>query len=345
MAVVSGYGGLNAKVRAMRGRLLKKEDYDALSQQKSVEEVAVKLREHKTYAACLGEVESLSMRRGIIEQKIIFSLVNDFSRMYNFIFSFDLKKFFDCFFLKNEISILKYILASIYDNRHVSYTMPELHTLIHDNLRIDLNRLIQSKTVPEFIENLKGTMFYELLSAKYDEKPSLFDLEMKLDIFYYMHLWQCQNKFLDKTNKKAMAQINGTEIDLKNILWIHRLKSYYNINDSEIYAYLIPVNYKLGKERLMRMVEAKTPEELWAEIKQSPYGGVFDEGKTIEAGLETAMDLAYQRSQTQYDDSLAHAIGYIHLKEREIKNITSLLEGVRYGLKQEEILKYVSVSR
>jgi V/A-type H+-transporting ATPase subunit C len=309
-----------------------------------VEDVATSLREHITYAPYLGEIESISMRRGIIEQKIIFSLVGDFSRMYNFIYSFDLKKFFDCFFLKNEIAILKYILASIYDNRDITYTVPELHALIHDNLRIDLNRLVQSKTVPEFIENLKGTMFYDLLAAKYDENPSLFDLEMKLDIFYYMHLWQRQNKYLDNTNKKAMAQINGTEIDLRNILWVHRLKSYYNINESEIYAYLIPVNYRLRKEQLMRMAEAKTPEDLWAEIKASPYGDAFDEEKTIEAGFDHAMDLAYQRSQTQFKDSLALAIGYIHLKEREIKNITSLLEGVRYGLKQEEILKYVRVS-
>lgn len=339
--LTSIYGSLNAKVKAMRGRLLRYDDYYNLSQQRTVEDVVSNLREHPAYEPFLYEIEGKNLRRGKIEQKILFSLADDFSRIYNFIYDFGLKSFFDGFFLRNEIMILKHLLLSIYDNRDVSYTIPELHTLISSNLKIDLSRLVESKTVRDFIENLKGTIFYGILSTGYDENTNLFNLEMKLDVYYYIHLWKFQNKYLDKSNRTAMMRINGTEIDLRNILWIYRLKYYYKLNVSEIYSYLIPINYKLRNRQLIRMVEAKSVEELWGEIKSCPYANAFDEDKTIESCYYSAMNSAYFRSQIQNPNSLALAIGYIHLKEIEIKNITSLLEGVRYSLKQEEILRYI----
>ena len=341
MAVLSIYNGLNAKVRALKGQLLTAEDYQGFAQLRSVEDIGHKLQEYPFYSAVLGDIPSKDMRRGLIEQRILLSLAGDFSRIYRFIYDFRLKSYFDAFFMRNEIKIINYLLSAICDERDIPYSTPELNVLTGSNMNIDFARLATSKTISELIDNLRDTPFHDVLAQAYDGGASLFELEMRLDIAYYLRLWKLQKKYLEKVSQKAMMQINGTEIDLRNILWVYRLKNYYQMEDNAIYANLIPIQYRLRKEQLARMVEARDPDTLWSEIKASPYGGDFAEEASIEHNYYIAMDKAYKRSQTQNPHSLAYAIGYIHAKEIEIKNIISLLEGVRYALDREDIFKYI----
>lgn len=342
MAGIMKSGGLNAKVMAMRGRLFEQDDYYSLAQNKTVRDAAAQIMSYPAYVEALKSLDMEDLHREPFEQKIVLSLAGDFIRLYGFISDFRARRYLSAFYLRNEINIIKFILRSIYDKRTVNYTQTEFYSLFGDKMNIEYSRLVNSNNVSEFIENLKGTEFYSVLSKKYaEDMPSLFELEAELDMYYYTHLVKLAKKNLDKVNLKAAAFINGTEIDLRNIMWIYRLKRYYKMNSAEIFTYLIPSYYQLSKESLVRMAEAKMTQDLNEEIDSSPYAYAFTDKDNIERGFYIAMNKTVKRACVLYPSSMVSATAYIYLKELEIKNIITLIEGIRYSLKPDEILGHI----
>ncbi|MDR1914118.1 MAG: V-type ATPase subunit [Clostridiales bacterium] len=334
------YSGINAKIKAMRGNLLKRADYDLLSRADSVESVARMLAEVSTYKNVMSRTVGVEVHRDLIEQTIILSLSEEFSRIYHFISDFNIRKFMNAFFLSFELGIIKTLLCMVFDERNISYTAPELKMLIGSDMKIDTAALIASKNVGEFIQNLNGTELYTMLSDNVTSNSLLFEIEMQIDLYYYMNLWKKQ-KFLDTKNRRIMEKIIGTEIDLRNIIIVERLKRYYTINDSRIFAYMIPVSYKLNRGQLMRMTACRTTDELGREIDTSPYKKVFERSTDFERSFKNEMTKLYNRAVLIYPRSLAYTTGYVFAKQMELSNIISLLEGIRYKLNVKEIFSYL----
>ncbi|MDR2750111.1 MAG: V-type ATPase subunit [Clostridiales bacterium] len=338
------YAGVNAKIQAMKGRLLDAGDYGALCAQPTVGAVAEKLRESPSYQSALSYLEGDELHRGMIEQSLMLSLAADFRNIYNFIGDFKIRRYLSALFLNFELGIIKKLLCMVYDERDIgSVFTDELSRLLGDDLEVDIGKLKNSKTVPEFIDNLKGTGMHSMLASAYTEQRSLFEMETQLDLYYYMNLSKSQTKWLAGGDLAAMAEIKGIEVDLRNIMWVWRLKSYYKLPDIMIYAHLIPLSKRLRKEALVAMVQAKSVPELESLIAQSPYAGVFDGKESLEMSFGREMARVYKRALAMRPNSLAAASLYLFAKEAEVSNIVSVVEGVRYKLAPEEIMKFLNI--
>jgi len=338
------YSGINAKIKAMRGSLLKQADYERLCQAGSVESIARELSGHPAYRNAMSQMVNSEVHRDLVEQKILLSLSDDFARIYHFINDFSVKKYMNAYFLSFKLGIIKLLLCMVYDERDISYSVPELNLLIGRDMRIDTAKLKASKNAAEFIQNLQGAKFYSMLTDAFTSQSSLFEIEMQLDLYYYMNLWKEQKQYLDTVNRNMMEKIIGSEIDLRNIMWVYRLKKFYNINDSRIYAYLIPISHKLKRPHLMRMVQCATLSELSDEIRNSPYGDVFGDLNNIEKAYYKKMLSLYNNASKMHPQSLAHTVSFVFFKELELRNLTSLLEGVRYNLKPQDIMSYLNLT-
>ncbi len=343
------YNGLNAKIKAMEKNLLSYDDYTALCKINSVYELGQKLKELPAYKSAMEGLSDAELTRNPIERKIVLSISDDFSRIYSFITDFRLRKFLDAYFLKDGIHIVKLLLCSIFDERDATYSLPEANNMlsrkIFSNL-VGITKLKSSKTVPELIEALKETELHSVLSSVYTEGSTLFELEMRLDLYYYLNLWREKDKYLLGENKKAVTDIIGTEIDLLNLAWLYRLKVFYNIaTDKQILTYLIPIKHRLKMPSISAMVAAKTREELSAEILKTPYGKYIVETDKPEKSLNKEMIRALRKTCMTSSNSLATTLNYIYLKTIEQKNIVSLLEGIRYSLGHEDILKYLMLNQ
>ncbi len=140
-----------------------------------------------------------------------------------------------------------------------------------------------------------------------------------------------------------MTRIIGFEIDLRNIMWVYRLKKYYNVTRGMLVAALVPIKYKLPHVSLMRMVDAADTGGILAEISEGPYKNVIKDFENPERDFKRAMRRAYCNEILQHPFSVASAAGYIFEKAEEINNITTALEGVRYNLPPTEIMKYLCI--
>ena len=82
MSGIISYSGIATKTRAMRGKLLTREDYASLAELKSVADAVTYLRQHTAYGGLLKEVTESRLHRGVVEELLLRSLYEDFNKIY-----------------------------------------------------------------------------------------------------------------------------------------------------------------------------------------------------------------------------------------------------------------------
>jgi len=131
------------------------------------------------------------------------------------------------------------------------------------------------------------------------------------DLQYYLTLWR-GIRALNKPDFSAMQRILGTEIDLQNILWVYRLKRFYEISGDEVYGFLIPIRYRLSGDIFAQIVACKDISCLQAEIAKTIYKDVFEDFKQPEQHLANAVKKHY-RAESRHSH-IALLCGYLYEK-------------------------------
>jgi len=321
---------------------MKRSDYESLSRLQSLDEAGHALQSNPSYARVL-EPGLTHIHRDTIERKLLLSLYADYNRLYEFVSSVRLRKFLDAYILKHEIQAIKLMLCMAYDERDISQDLEGAEMLFPKRRHVDVDQLRKAYSVPELIEGLSGTEFHTLLSRVYNKDSSLFDLESQLDLYYYKHLNECIDEYLDKPDAKIMRKIVGMETDLHNISWIYRLKTYYRVDRDLIYAHLMPPMFRLGKNHLKELIATNSLEEFKNVIHNGPYAREFGSGTNLDpdAVCERELGRLYTTMRRRHTRSTVPIIAYMYFKEKEIRNLTSLFEGIRYRLAPQEIMRII----
>ena len=102
----------------------------------------------------------------------------------------------------------------------------------------------------EFINTLKGNEFYVPLSRIQNHDTALlFDYGMALDLYYFSMIWNVRKKLFSGKDLEQITTAYGEKFDMLNLQFISRSKRYFSMAPADIYALLIPMNYKLKKRR------------------------------------------------------------------------------------------------
>ena len=124
------YDALKSKLKTMKSYLFTQDGYIDLACSKNIKEIVNKLKNNVGYQEIIREIDEKNVHRSDIERKLFLSLRNDFKKLYRFVFDFDVKKYLDAYFLKDEIYVLKLILCMIYDKKELKYNVSELKYII-----------------------------------------------------------------------------------------------------------------------------------------------------------------------------------------------------------------------
>ncbi|MCL1787344.1 MAG: V-type ATPase subunit [Defluviitaleaceae bacterium] len=126
---------------------------------------------------------------------------------------------------------------------------------------------------------------------------------------YYVTLWRKIDK-LHVADRKAMKRVIGTEIDLQNIVWIYRLKHFFNMFDHRVYGFLIPIRHRLSADMLASMVACKNTNQLQALLAATVYKEVFDSFNKPEQQLAAAVTMRYKAEGKR--SHIALLCGYLY---------------------------------
>jgi V/A-type H+/Na+-transporting ATPase subunit C len=337
------YSGINTKVKAMSPKLISQDDLQKIANLETVADFIAYLKKHPGYYALFQKYDEREIHRGEAERVFINGLYLDYTKIYRFA-NDEQRQDLELFFFRYEVNVLKACIRLIHNNES-AYDLSLFHPFFTKHSQINVNTLSSSRSMEEYIQNLKGTEYFSLLT-KMSSKGGLssFDYEMALDVYYFTKSWRLKDKTLKGYNQKAFTLRLGTEIDILNIMWIYRSKKMYDMGSADIFTYLIPVNYKLTKSQLARLVGSMTLDEFMNILATTRYKDFVLHLKngTMEREYEKIIDDIYLYNMTRYPASMTAVNYYLFRKDKEIGRLTSALECIRYGLdlkkKQEYLL-------
>jgi V/A-type H+/Na+-transporting ATPase subunit C len=343
MDTTLSYSGINTKVKAMHPKLISADDYQKIVNLDTVADFIAYLKKHPGYTELFQKYDEREIHRGEAERVLINSLYMDYTKIYRFA-NESQRQDLELVFFRYEINVLKHCIRLIHRNKDDTYDLSVFQPFFSKHSQINAAALSLSRSMDEYIQNLKGTEYYNLL-AKLHAKPGMtsFDYEMSLDVYYFTKSWRMKDSILKGNNRKAFTHRMGTEIDLLNIMWIYRSKKLYDMNASQIFTYLIPVNYKLGASQLSRLVQAATIDEFMLILNSSYYKFfvAYLRDGTMEQEYTKLINKIYMINMTKYPASMTAVNYYLFRKDIEIGQLTSALECIRYKLDTKKKLDYI----
>ncbi|MCL2664091.1 MAG: V-type ATPase subunit [Defluviitaleaceae bacterium] len=327
---------VNAKIFAMRSKLLKRKDYEYLCSLKTVDEVGVFIAEQPFYSFLMPAAENGGTHRGALEQMLAPVIYYAYENIGCFFYEKKYRFFMDRLFERHPHTFIKLLMCGIRDkNPHTAVF--ELSAFINKYIRTDAHKLASADNLETFVDSLKKAPFYPMITAAYEENKSIFAIETQLDLYYYLRLKKFAGS-LGKKSKAAMDKLTGEEIDIRNIIWMYRLKFFFGINDARIYTYLIPIHYRLKPSDIRQLAECAHEDLFTEKIQSTAYKNIFGDFTKPERKFDLHMQKLLAQTAGKCRDTPACAVSFLFDLEIEIKNLTTVIEGVRYGLAAGSIL-------
>lgn len=340
------YSGLTTKIRAMRSNLITPQEYETIANLTSVPELFAFLQKHPGYSHLFGNMDGSVIHRGDIEAFLRYSTYRDFVKIYNFATGRQ-RRYLDCYFMKYEIEVLKRYLRNLFDSREDT-TLTVVRNDFERKSKINTKVVAESRTIEEFIRNLQKTPYYEpLLKLQHTgSQLTLFDYEMCLDLFYFTTVWKRKEKYFKGDELETITRIYGSQIDMLNIIWIYRTKKFYNLTSSQIFGLLIPVYYKIRSSELLALVEADSLDSFFQVLSGTYYRKQFTkdalaEYKSMERIEEAVAANMHNKDFKKQPYSISCIITYLFSKEKEVHNLITATECIRYGYAPGLIMKNI----
>ncbi len=340
------YSGINARVKALLGKTLEEEDYRNLLALDSVQDIFDYLYENTYYHQSLADLAGKEMHRRELERTLKKKFIDDYEIIFHYL-SGPAGKFLRGLFDKFKIDDLKMLLRTILIEHDLDYLKENLLYLgVHNGINID--ELTAIRDYSDLLSAFKNTIFHDTLERfedRYQDNKNLFPVEMTLDFQYFLRL----KKLADKLNKKdfqIVKDLLGTQVDLLNINWVYRIKRFYDLSSEEILNYTLPFHYRLKEEDLRSLARVDDADEIFDLLSGTTYDKVFTALKRDRSIVFEKYFLSYllkkaRRWVVKGNFNIGTIMGFLFIKEYEIRDIITIVEGVRYSLSADEIHDYI----
>lgn len=345
MGSIVKFSAVNSKVKALKGKMLKDEDYQKLLQCSDFMAAVRLLKEETRYGEILNKYDTNTLHRGSLEIILARYFADVYEKFLNY-FNSEFRRLLKNLFLRWEIEDLKVIVRGKYIGSSREEIERKLFARSSLNT-IDYDYLLALKDVGEVIEGLKGSRYYK--SAKNQAaditRNGLFKFETNLDFIYFSSIRK-ELKHLDKENQEVVYSIIGLEADLLNLGWIYRGRVFYNIPSDELFNYTIYDGYKLSKEDLRKLCYAGSRSDFYSLLKKTPYSYIYekDDVNSIEKREREFQKKHFNKYIREGSANMSVIMSYLILYRIEIRNIISIIEQKRYYVDINTSINYVSTS-
>lgn len=333
----SNYAYLATRVRAMKSNLLPKETYPRLMNM-GIDEIT-RFIEESGYKQDIDELAREYEGVDLIEHALNRNLAETFTKLIN-ISEGEPNYLITQYFKKYDIWNIKTILRGKYYNA----SPDEIKEYIVSAGKYSysfLSNLAEKDTYPTIIAAFEGTEYYPTLKG-YDG-TNLSEVENKLDKMYYNELFDALGTSRSK-DRKLFAEFVRTEIDIKNLSTLFRLKK-AEVNPDEILDLMIDGGMALKMSDINRLVPLSFEEFIQALSKYPFWEEISDMvSPDVESliNVETQLTKYSLKSATSFSHvyplSIVPIMDYIISKVNEVNNLRIIIRGKAANL-SDEIIK------
>ncbi|WP_296114005.1 V-type ATPase subunit [uncultured Anaerococcus sp.] len=273
--------------------------------------------------------------KNTVEEKLSEHFYMDLKSLEYFLTGLD-KKFYRQYFSIYKIYLIQEIITSILNNS-LDYNLDYFKkSPYYKGMKLDVNTNFRKFILS--IDDYKIRRVLEpFLNENMDNDSIIFLSSNALIKSYYRELLKLSAKFSYKENK-LVKQFLAKEINLLNFEMLYRLKSFFNLDDRELFNYLIEGGYLYNGKSLKNLSNLKK-EDFISYFENSKYANIFEDDNLFYKRLENMRlknfkdEIIKERSDTLY------IISAINLLFINMKNIIAILEmDDKYSYKQKEEL-------
>ena len=224
---------------------------------------------------------------------------------------------------------------------------------VEEHFKRWLSRLVDAKSLADLIAQVESP-YHEVLEPvfpAYEATQRLLVLENALDEELLGSIW-AKIERLGRTDKELVRRIVGTEVDIVNLMTLLRCKA-EDIPVSPMQSYFMPFAYTLdfGADVIEEVVEAENVAAAIRAMPASQYKDVLSKVLPVyesERSLLAFEDALWQqffgtvrKTLKGYPINIGTIIGFLYLKELEIRNLCTIAVGKENNLPPDEIANLV----
>lgn len=335
-----------AKARAVLGRSLTAEDYMQLAAKENVPDVCAYLKQTARYGKALAAVNPQTVHRGQLEAVMRRSVFDIFESFHRFDYT-ESKNYFKYIVMQLEIEQILAAIQCVARGNADTY-IAAMPMFLTEHTSIDLPALGMAESLIEALHILEGTPYFAVIrepivSAAETGRLDICDCERRLYTMYYMRLLKAIEKNYRGEAKKEFKRTVLRSIDMENVVSVQRYTMFFGEDADKVKGSLIPFKYRLSNEAIERLSAEKDIARISAELENIGYRHGSEVPQTVEL-LTERISLDYLRKTLRLSQNASVVyLALTELLEIELKNIKTLIEGIRYGLDGAMILNMLVI--
>ncbi|MDR1805594.1 MAG: V-type ATPase subunit [Clostridium sp.] len=333
---------LYAKCHALYGKRLKDADYSLLLSCKTVGDVASYLKTKTVYSDALANIHTPTVRRQQLELHLRSHLFYEFASLCRYEVSLG-QGFYRYYIMRGEVAQLLTCIRLL-DSEHQDDYLLSMPAYFQRYASLDLFELAKATDAKQVWDATEGSEYHEILRPfleKNPERPDISAIELALDSYLWRQLYVILGKASGKSTQSEGLRYLTVDADMKAIAIAYRMKKYLRSNGNQIRAKVDFSSGRLSKKQVEELLDAPSAEELLRRLAATPYGTQFAKQDFLYIEDSTSrVSYAHALKKFRYTtDAGVCTLAYLDLAENELKNLTHIIEGIRYGAPPEEIRK------
>jgi len=338
------YSFAQAKVRALKSRLLTAEDWLLLLKRDNLGDFLQYLSGTE-YSEALSHVPKGEPEPEVISLALHDDLFRDYAKLFRAVPVKGLS-ILKSLIARYEAENIKTVFRSLFRRK----TLPEMrHFLYHLGpvSRLPLAEMLRAETPEHVVEHLRLTLFYRsLLHAlpQWKAQGRIFPLEVAVDMAAFENL-AAALRSLGTRDRKGAEILIGELIDFENLRWLARFRHYYDLPAEESINYMLSGGRRLGIRDLGAL--ARSPNlGPFLEALPQPYRAAVKEARDwpeIQPLLDQWFLLRLYRVFRKDPFQIRLQISYLLLKEIEVKTLVSLASALSIGESPQEYVGLMSM--
>jgi len=208
---------------------------------------------------------------------------------------------------------------------------------------IPAQEMVESGSIVSAVEFLRGTPYETVMSfamKRFSAEQNLFPLEVALDLEYWRRLWG-EIKHLTGKDREMGGKLIGSLLDLNNLMWAIRYKTFHQLSEEELINYTLPFGFRV-KDEDVRAIAAGA--DIPATVSRI-YPNLSDIATLLSdpiAGLPQLEHLLKQQVMKQCVSTfigdpfhIGLPLAYLLLSDFEIQDLVVLIEAKSSKLKDD----------
>ena len=337
--------GVTAKCRAVFGKRLSQSDYALLAAKETVPQVCDFLKNSPRYQKALAAANSGAIHRAQLEAVLGKSAFDIFESFKKFDFTKS-REYFKFIVERLEIGQIVSAVGAVFAGGADVY-IAAVPMYLNRFTETDLPELGRAKNLAEIVSLLENTHYIKvlrepLINSAVSGKLNIGEIERDLlNDYYFRLLGKIEGDFHGAEKKELKCAVLRS-IDMENVVTLYRYAQFSGSSRDNIGEKLIPFRYKLRDDVIEELAAEKDIEALSRRLAKIGYNADGDNA-TVELLAERVSQKFYEKTlrMTKYA-----SVAYFALSESiwtELRNIRTVVEGVRYELSGTDIMKMLVI--